>query len=80
MSKDLRFTREENNGSVRLKLFGELDIYTSQELKKDLYGIADANGTDLVIDCEGLNYIDSTGLGIFVGALKRRKNVIKGWW
>ena len=34
MSKDLRFTREENNGSVRLKLFGELDIYTSQELKK----------------------------------------------
>jgi anti-sigma B factor antagonist len=52
---------------------GEVDIYTAQQFKDKLYSIVEKSGLDLVIDCGGLNYIDSTGLGIFVGALKKTR-------
>ncbi|MFZ5989858.1 MAG: STAS domain-containing protein [Bacillota bacterium] len=73
MSGGLKFTEEKVNDYVKVNLFGEVDIYTSQDLKENLYNIVDSNQTDLVIDCKELNYIDSTGLGIFVGALKKAK-------
>jgi anti-sigma B factor antagonist len=73
MSGGLKFTEEKLNGVVKINLAGEVDIYTSQELKDKLYKIVDANKTDLLIDCKELDYIDSTGLGIFVGALKKAK-------
>lgn len=66
--------REENLGSsIRVYLTGEVDIYTSQKLKERLYNIIDSNQLDLTINCKDLSYIDSTGLGIFVGALKKAK-------
>jgi anti-sigma B factor antagonist len=37
----------------------------------------ETNKKDLIIDCKELNYIDSTGLGIFVGALKKAKQYEK---
>jgi len=58
-------------------LSGEVDIYTSQELKENLYRVVESNKKDVIIDCKELNYIDSTGLGIFVGALKKAKQYEK---
>lgn len=80
MSEGLRFVEEKVDDSVKLSLFGEVDIYTSQELKEKLYSIVDNNQTDLIIDCKELNYIDSTGLGIFVGALKKPSNMGKNYY
>ena len=57
-----------------MTLSGEVDIYTSQELKENLYRVVETNKKDLIIDCKELNYIDSTGLGIFVGALKKQSS------
>lgn len=71
MSGELRIKEELLGDTVKILVSGEVDIYTSQGLKDKLYDIIDANKTDLKIDCKELNYIDSTGLGIFVGALKR---------
>lgn len=73
MSSELGFREERLNNSIVIYLSGELDIYTSQKFKEKLYGIADSTDSDILIDCKDLNYIDSTGLGIFVGALKRAK-------
>ncbi|HHY25127.1 MAG TPA: anti-sigma factor antagonist, partial [Clostridiaceae bacterium] len=36
MSDDLRFRQENLGDSVKLSLSGEVDIYTSQELKENL--------------------------------------------
>ncbi len=60
-----------------MALSGEVDIYTSQELKENLYRVVETNKKDVIIDCKELNYIDSTGLGIFVGALKKAKQYEK---
>lgn len=73
MSSELNFTEENLSDAVKIYISGEVDIYTSQKLKEKLYDIVDSNKKDLKIDCKELNYIDSTGLGIFVGALKKAK-------
>lgn len=73
MSSELKFREEKLDKAVKVHISGEVDIYTSQSLKDRLYSVLDSNQSDLVIDCKDLNYIDSTGLGIFVGALKKAK-------
>lgn len=73
MSSELSFVEEQLEGSVKIHIAGEVDIFTSQKLKEKLYTVIDTYQTDLIIDCRDLNYIDSTGLGIFVGTLKKSK-------
>ena len=77
MSGDLKMIEEVLSDAVRITLNGEIDIYTSNELKEKLYNLVDTNKKDLIIDCKELDYIDSTGLGIFVGALKKAKQYEK---
>jgi len=73
MSSELKFREEQADNWVNIYISGEVDIYTSQKLKEKLYSVIDSIQLDLKIDCKELNYIDSTGLGIFVGALKKAK-------
>ncbi len=73
MSSQLNFKEEQTGEMIEIQISGEVDIYTAQQLKDKLYSIADTMQKDLRINCKDLNYIDSTGLGIFVGALKRAK-------
>lgn len=77
MPSELKLTEEILKDTVKVSLAGEVDIYTSQKLKERLYEIVDSNRLNLNIDCSELNYIDSTGLGIFVGTLKRIKQYDK---
>ena len=54
-----------------LTLTGEVDIYTSPVLKNAI-AVAVADGcSTIVIDLNGVGFIDSSGLGVLVGALKR---------
>ena len=73
MSSELILKEEYLETEAKVFVSGEIDIYTAQQFKEKLYSIVENSGRDLVIDCSGLNYIDSTGLGIFVGALKKTK-------
>lgn len=73
MSSELIVREEVFADYVKVILIGEIDIYTAQALKDKLYSIVETNQADLRFECSGLNYIDSTGLGIFVGALKKTK-------
>ncbi|AOT70453.1 STAS domain-containing protein [Geosporobacter ferrireducens] len=52
---------------------GEIDIYTANCLKETLINLINERNTDIQINCEELDYIDSTGLGVLIGALKRLK-------
>lgn len=77
MSSELIIKEEICADYFSIGLKGEIDIYTAQILKEKLYSIAETNRLDLKIDCSSLNYIDSTGLGIFVGTLKKTKQYEK---
>jgi anti-sigma B factor antagonist len=73
MPSELKIREEQAENAIKVSISGEVDIYTSQELKNKLYSAIDSSCLDLRIDCSGLNYIDSTGLGVFVGALKKAR-------
>lgn len=59
-----------NNKSAvgcEVKLIGEVDIYNANELKTKLTEVLNSNkGNKVVINLSELEYIDSTGLGIFI--------------
>ncbi len=65
------FNYENNHWLVEIE--GEVDVYTAGELKEFFIGIIDEKKENIKIDAEKLEYIDSTGLGILIGALKRLK-------
>lgn len=54
-------------------LAGELDVSTADELKKSLHKLVDEKNIDMKLNLENLDYIDSTGLGVMIGILKRLK-------
>lgn len=53
------------------ELTGELDVSTSERLRAELLQLIDDGCRDLTIDMSGLVLIDSTGLGVLVGVMKR---------
>lgn len=52
---------------------GEVDVYTSMELKKELNKLVDDGNKKIMINLERVTYMDSSGLGILVAILKRLK-------
>lgn len=74
MSSELKIYEEKGENITGVFLDGEVDIYTAHNLKRKLYEIIDQTQQDVRINCAKLNYIDSTGLGILVGALKKAKS------
>ncbi|OPX45379.1 anti-sigma-B factor antagonist [Ruminiclostridium hungatei] len=75
-SSEFRITKELDGDRTSIILSGEIDIYTSQTFKNELNEVINTSKGDIYIDCKELSYIDSTGLGILVGALKeiRKEN------
>ena len=61
------------NGIKIVDIEGEIDVYTSMELKKELNGMIDNGSKKIIINLEKVNYMDSSGLGILVAILKRLK-------
>lgn len=68
MNLDIQLQEEQQKNIVFLS--GEVDVYTASKLKESLTPLAEQENKELVVDLSNINYIDSTGLGIFIGALK----------
>jgi anti-sigma B factor antagonist len=54
-----------------LRARGELDLYAAPELKRRLATAIDAGKTRVVVDLTQAAFMDSTALGVLIGALKR---------
>lgn len=54
-------------------LEGELDTAAAAEVEKTLQPLYNTDGKDVVIDCQGLEYIASSGLRILISILKGAK-------
>ena len=61
---------EEVNSQAIMTLKGEIDIYTAAKLKKDLNDLVSEQKSDVIVDLKDVTYMDSTGLGTFISALK----------
>ena len=52
---------------------GEIDVYTAPKLREKLIELVSEGSHNVVVNLEGVDFLDSTGLGVLVGALKRVK-------
>ena len=52
-----------------VKVGGELDVYTVPELEEVLTPMRQDGTRDIYVNLENVSYMDSTGLGLFVGTL-----------
>ena len=62
----LKYEIEKTGDRLNLELAGDLDIYSSDNLKKDLLEELDESVKILDIQAKDLEYIDSNGLGILM--------------
>ena len=50
---------------------GEIDVYTAPKLRDRITELVGEGHYRLVIDMENVEFLDSTGLGVLVGGLKK---------
>ena len=66
--------RTDRDGSIAtVTLEGEVDVYTAPRLKEELVTLLDGGCTSIIVDLEKVAFIDSSGLGVLVGALRRAR-------
>ena len=64
---------EEIDGKYIATLEGEMDTAAATEAEEVLKPLYNSNGKDVIINCEGLEYIASSGLRILLSILKGAK-------
>lgn len=71
----LEFARKEaTEGFVVLSLIGDLDMWTLPRAKDQIQALLEEGKVKIVLDLERTNYIDSSGLGFFIGTLKKLRD------
>ena len=68
---DLGLDVSERDTSTVLAVRGEVDVYTAPRLREKLVELVAQGKYRIVVDLEGVDFLDSTGLGVLVGGLKR---------
>jgi anti-sigma B factor antagonist len=68
---DLTLTTRDVDGTTIVAVGGEIDVYTAPKLRDKITELVAAGVYDLVIDMEAVEFLDSTGLGVLVGGLKK---------
>ena len=58
-------------GSTVIAVSGEIDVYTAPRLRELLIELVNSRFYQLVVNMEKVEFLDSTGLGVLVGGLKR---------
>ncbi len=69
----MKTTIEELNEKTIIKLIGSLDTAAAIEVEQTLKPITDTIDKDIVIECQELEYIASSGLRILLDVLKKTK-------
>ena len=68
---DLKLGHYSKDGIEVVDVGGEIDIYTAPRLRELLIDLACKNTCQLIVNLEKVEFLDSTGLGVLVGGLKR---------
>jgi anti-sigma B factor antagonist len=66
---DVSVTR--TDGTAVVEVSGDLDCYSSPQLRAAFVELADEGVRRVVLDVGGTQFVDSTGLGVLVGAKRR---------
>jgi anti-sigma B factor antagonist len=65
-------SRQEGSWTI-VDVQGEVDMFTAPKLRERLVETVDQGKYKIIVNLQGVSFMDSTGLGTLVGGLKRVK-------
>lgn len=70
---ELDIKTERGEGACAVILDGEIDVYTAPRLKEELVSVVESGCPNVVVNMEKVGFIDSSGPGVLVSALRRAR-------
>ena len=71
MQESSVWTTGPNGDSAVLRVAGEVDVHTAPTLRERLLDLVAKGAVHVIADMSRVDFLDSTGLGVLVGGLKR---------
>ena len=68
---DLQLESHETDDGASVTVRGEVDMATAPQLRDTLMALVDAGATRVALDCRGLDFLDSSGIGVLIAVRKR---------
>jgi anti-sigma B factor antagonist len=68
---DLKLGHYARDGIADIDVRGQIDIYTAPRLRELLINLVSRGSYQLVVNLDKVGFLDSTGLGVLVGGLRR---------
>ncbi len=62
----------ENDKVINLYVEGELELQSINEFREKVLQLAETANKDIVVDLSKVDYIDSTGIALFITLLRRQ--------
>ena len=69
----MKTTVREEHQNIVMVLEGRLDTGAAAQVKSDMQGLYDNEDRDIILDCEKLEYISSSGVRLFLALMKDAK-------
>lgn len=73
----MELTEKKENGIIIITISGRLDVTNSEIVEKKFIETIESGETKIVVDCENLHYISSSGLRAFL-LLVKKLNTMNG--
>jgi anti-sigma B factor antagonist len=70
---ELSIRTEKDGTACMVVLEGEVDVYTAPRLKEELVALIEGGCVRVIVDLRNVGFIDSSGLGVLVSALRRAR-------
>ena len=71
MDQDFQIEESVAGALPVIAVSGEIDVATAPQLRECLHRVIAEGGSTIVLDLLAVTFLDSTALGVLVGALKR---------
>jgi len=65
--------KHHNHAETFVLVGGEIDAFTAPKLKEELLPLAEGQNQSIIVSLKDVSYLDSTGLGVFIGLFKQVK-------
>jgi anti-sigma B factor antagonist len=71
MAENLLLDTNDIGAWTVVEVKGEIDLYTAPKLKEHVNHLAEGGKTRMAVNLEGVEFLDSTALGVLISGLKR---------